>query len=69
MKKPLFCLLLGLASLSAKADLPSEVAQALSQAGVPLEQVAVVVQAVDSEQASLQHNVDKSLNPASVMSW
>jgi D-alanyl-D-alanine carboxypeptidase/D-alanyl-D-alanine-endopeptidase (penicillin-binding protein 4) len=67
MKKPLFCLLLGLASLTAKADLPSEVAQALNQAGVPLEQVAVVVQAVDSEQASLHHNVDKSLNPASVM--
>ena len=67
MKKQLFCLLLGLASMTAKADLPSEVAQALTQAGVPLEQVAVVVQAVDSEQASLQHNVDKSLNPASVM--
>jgi len=67
MKKQLFCLLLGLASLTAKADLPSEVAQALTQAGVPLEQVAVVVQAVDSEQASLQHNPGESLNPASVM--
>jgi D-alanyl-D-alanine carboxypeptidase, serine-type, PBP4 family len=67
MKKQLLCLLLGLASLTAKADLPSEVAQALTQAGVPLEQVAVVVQAVDSEQASLQHNPGESLNPASVM--
>ena len=36
MKKQLFCLLLGLASMTAKADLPSEVAQALTQAGVPL---------------------------------
>ena len=67
MKKSLCGLLIGLASLTAKADLPSEVAQALNQAGVPLEQVAVVVQAVDSEQASLQHNPGKSLNPASVM--
>ena len=67
MKKSLCGLLIGLASLTAKADLPSEVAQALTQAGVPLEQVAVVVQAVDSEQASLQHNPGKSLNPASVM--
>ena len=67
MKKSLCGLLIGLASLTAKADLPSEVAQALNQAGVPLEKVAVVVQAVDSEQASLQHNPGKSLNPASVM--
>ena len=67
MKKSLCGLLIGLASLTAKADLPSEVAQALTQAGVPLENVAVVVQAVDSEQASLQHNPGKSLNPASVM--
>ena len=67
MKKSLCGLLIGLASLTAKADLPSEVAQALNQAGVPLENVAVVVQAVDSEQASLQHNPGKSLNPASVM--
>ncbi|MBZ4200845.1 MAG: D-alanyl-D-alanine carboxypeptidase/D-alanyl-D-alanine-endopeptidase [Methylotenera sp.] len=67
MKKHLFCLLLGLASLTAKADLPSEVTEALSQAGVPLEQVAVVVQAVDSEQPSVLHNPEKSLNPASLM--
>ena len=50
MKKSLCGLLIGLASLTAKADLPSEVAQALNQAGVPLEQVAVVVQAVEQEQ-------------------
>lgn len=67
MKRQLCCLLLSLASLTAKAALPNEVAEALNQAGVPLEQVAVVVQAVDSEQASLLHNPDKSLNPASLM--
>lgn len=67
MKKQLCYLLLSLVSLTAKAALPSEVAEALSQAGVPLDQVAVVVQAVDSAQPSVLHNAEKSLNPASLM--
>ncbi len=67
MKTPLCGLMLCLASLGAQAALPSEVRDALTLAGIPLERVAVVVQAVDSEQASLTHNSDKSLNPASLM--
>lgn len=60
-------LCLVLCGLSVQAELPPTVAKALNEAGVPQQNVAVYVQAVDSPMAILKHNVDKSMNPASVM--
>ena len=54
-------------SFSAHAELPSTVADALKQAGIPQANVAIYVQAVDSTTPTLSLNADKSMNPASVM--
>lgn len=51
----------------AQAQLPATVVEALQKAGVPQENVAVYVQAVESDTASLIHNASKPMNPASVM--
>jgi len=59
--------LLLLLSFSARAELPDTVANALKAAGIPAKNVAVYVQAVDSNNATLSLNADKSMNPASVM--
>jgi D-alanyl-D-alanine carboxypeptidase/D-alanyl-D-alanine-endopeptidase (penicillin-binding protein 4) len=56
-----------LLSLSAHAELPVTVVSALKAADIPTENVAVYVQAVKSSGATLSHNADKSMNPASVM--
>jgi D-alanyl-D-alanine carboxypeptidase/D-alanyl-D-alanine-endopeptidase (penicillin-binding protein 4) len=56
-----------LLSLSAHAELPATVVSALKAADIPTENVAVYVQAVKSSGATLSHNADKSMNPASVM--
>lgn len=51
----------------AHADLPPAVAQALKQAGIPDSHVAVVVHDLDTARPLLEHGVERSLNPASVM--
>ena len=67
MKK--ICLFFALCSiaLSAQAELPSTVVAALKKAGIPQQNVAIYVQAVDGTAASISLNADKSMNPASVM--
>jgi D-alanyl-D-alanine carboxypeptidase/D-alanyl-D-alanine-endopeptidase (penicillin-binding protein 4) len=60
-------LALCLTAFSAQAELPTEVAAALKKAGIPLQSVAVYVQAVDASVPTISHNADKSMNPASVM--
>ncbi|MSP87163.1 MAG: D-alanyl-D-alanine carboxypeptidase, partial [Methylotenera sp.] len=67
MKKRLIYFMLSLASLTAHAELPSVVIEALKQSGIPQDSVAIVVQGVDKTNASVMHNANKSLNPASVM--
>jgi serine-type D-Ala-D-Ala carboxypeptidase/endopeptidase (penicillin-binding protein 4) len=67
MNKIGFFLALCLTVFSARAELPTEVASALKKAGIPPQSVAVYVQAVDGDAPTISHNVDKSMNPASVM--
>jgi len=56
-----------LLNLPAHAELPNSVASALKNAGIPQQSVAIYVQAVESNSPILNHNADKSMNPASVM--
>lgn len=49
------------------AELPEAVTQALKEAGIPLRNVAFVVQGVDSGSAIIQHNARQAMNPASAM--
>lgn len=65
--KTIFALLLFFVSVQVNAELPPTVAGALKNAGIPQQNVAVYVQAVDESEPILNHNGDKSLNPASVM--
>jgi serine-type D-Ala-D-Ala carboxypeptidase/endopeptidase (penicillin-binding protein 4) len=48
-------------------ELPVAVADALKQVGIPKQNVSVYVQAVEAVTPILNHNADKSMNPASVM--
>lgn len=64
----LFLLLITLLFVApATAQLPPPVARALQQAGIPADQVALVVQPVDGSSPVLTHNGEKVMNPASVM--
>jgi D-alanyl-D-alanine carboxypeptidase/D-alanyl-D-alanine-endopeptidase (penicillin-binding protein 4) len=56
-----------LASFGAYAELPDSVAEALKKAGIPQQNVAVYVRAVESERPILSQNADQAMNPASVM--
>jgi len=56
-----------LASVYVHAELPATVTEALKKAGIPQQNVAAYVQAVESNSPILSHNADKSMNPASVM--
>ena len=56
-----------LASFTAHAELPSTVADALKQAGIPQDSVAVIIRSVDGTNPTVTHNGTKSLNPASLM--
>jgi len=47
--------------------LPAAVIEALAQAGIPPQNVAVVIQPVDAAEPLLAHNAERALNPASVM--
>lgn len=61
-------LLLAALFASARATgLPAGFVAALDQAGIPLDHVAVVVQALDEPEPILSHNAQAALNPASVM--
>jgi D-alanyl-D-alanine carboxypeptidase/D-alanyl-D-alanine-endopeptidase (penicillin-binding protein 4) len=66
MKNLLF-IYLSLLSFFARAELPTTVADALKSAGIPQNNVAIYVQAVDAPSPILTYNGAKSLNPASVM--
>jgi D-alanyl-D-alanine carboxypeptidase/D-alanyl-D-alanine-endopeptidase (penicillin-binding protein 4) len=67
MKKLFTALVFISVSLSAYAELPSTVVDALKKAGIPQESVAVVVRSADGAHTSFTHNAASSLNPASVM--
>lgn len=67
MKGLLVFLSLMLAGASVHAELPASVADALKNAGIPQQSVAVYVQAVASESPLVRYNANQSLNPASVM--
>ncbi len=67
MKKICAFLVLFLLSFSAQAELPAAVADALKNAGISQQNVAVFVQAVESDSPILSHNAGNSMNPASVM--
>ena len=60
------CMLLALA-LTARADLPPPVLQALQAAGVPADAVSLYVQRVDQPLPLLAHRADVAMNPASSM--
>jgi len=61
------CSLMLLASFCAQAELPPTVADALKKAGVPQQNVAIYVQAVEDKAPILSHNAEQAMNPASVM--
>jgi serine-type D-Ala-D-Ala carboxypeptidase/endopeptidase (penicillin-binding protein 4) len=65
--KIIFILLSLIFTLTAKAELPDSVSEALVQADIPLESVSVYVQPVDSETPTISYNANKAMNPASVM--
>ncbi len=56
-----------LASFGAYAELPDSVAEALKKAGIPQQNVAVYVRAVEGDSPILSLNADQAMNPASVM--
>jgi D-alanyl-D-alanine carboxypeptidase/D-alanyl-D-alanine-endopeptidase (penicillin-binding protein 4) len=60
-------LLAGLALAARAVDLPPAFTVALTQAGIPLDHVALVVQPLDAAAPLLTHNADAALHPASVM--
>jgi len=60
-------LLSGFAAPVHAAELPATFTLALTQAGIPLEHVAVSVQSLDAAEPMLSHNAEAALNPASVM--
>ncbi len=61
----LFCLFF--AAKTAFAALPTPVAEALKNAGIPQDSVSVVALPLDADQAVISHNPSKAMNPASVM--
>jgi D-alanyl-D-alanine carboxypeptidase/D-alanyl-D-alanine-endopeptidase (penicillin-binding protein 4) len=60
-------LVAGLTVHARAAELPTAFITALDQAGIPLDHVAVMVQALDDPAPMLSHQADAALNPASVM--
>jgi D-alanyl-D-alanine carboxypeptidase/D-alanyl-D-alanine-endopeptidase (penicillin-binding protein 4) len=67
MKQWLCALALGLVALLAHAELPAPVLQALAVARIPVANVAIVVQPVDTPAPLIEHNAAQAMNPASVM--
>jgi D-alanyl-D-alanine carboxypeptidase/D-alanyl-D-alanine-endopeptidase (penicillin-binding protein 4) len=54
-------------SFCAYAELPSSVSDALKKVGIPQQNVAIYVQAVESSVPILNQNAEQAMNPASVM--
>ena len=67
MMRLMVFLLTLLASFCAYAELPASVVDALKKAGIPQQNVAVYVRAVESDSPILSQNADRAMNPASVM--
>lgn len=67
MLRRLGFLLMLFASWCVHAELPATVADALKKAGVPQQNVAIYVQAVEDKTPILSHNALRAMNPASVM--
>ncbi len=65
--KPFAVLLALTLSLRAAAELPSQVMQALKNAGIPARSVGAVVHEVGTPRPVIQHEPSDSMNPASVM--
>lgn len=64
----LFALLVWVCVLPVEAaPLPANLTRALNDAGIPLEAVAFMVQAVDAPKPVLAHQAQRPMNPASVM--
>ena len=61
------CGLLGIAPACGQDALPAPVAAALRAAGVPVSNVAVVVQPLESDRPPIRHQVNTPMNPASTM--
>lgn len=59
-------ILLG-SAITAHAGLPPEFVRTMREAGIPLTDVAVMVQAVGAPQPVLSHRATQAMNPASVM--
>ncbi len=51
----------------ATSSLPAALADALTKAQIPLDQVSVLVKEVGAKDSLVVHNIDKPMNPASVM--
>ena len=69
-RRPFAALLAGLAILAgpvAGAALPAPVADELSKVNIPEESVAVWVSRIGSSTPEIAHNVERAMNPASVM--
>jgi D-alanyl-D-alanine carboxypeptidase/D-alanyl-D-alanine-endopeptidase (penicillin-binding protein 4) len=54
-------------SLITHAEIPASISDALKSADIPQQNVAIYVQAVESDRPILSYNASNSLNPASVM--
>ena len=67
MKCYLIAVALLVASFNTQAEMPSTLTTALKNAGIPQQNVAIYVQAVEGKSPLLSLNADKSFNPASVM--
>lgn len=67
MKCYLIAAALLITSFNTQAELPNAVTTALKSAGIPQQNVAIYVQAVEGKSPLLSLNAEKSFNPASVM--
>ena len=63
----LLALMLLITSLSATAELPAPVQQALQEAGIPQDAVSIFVQRFDRDTPLIAHRADEARNPASLM--
>ncbi len=67
MPRLFFFIIISFTSFCAQAELPATVTEALQKAGIPQQDVAVYVQAVESNAPILSQNAEQAMNPASVM--
>lgn len=53
--------------ITSSATIPASVTEALAKSQVPIESVAILVREVGARDALIAHNLDRAMNPASVM--